>query len=62
MKKYIYLFMLLGFILQGCDNKSDSNQTTQQDKKEIVVGLPPSMRSEESRVGKECISRRSPAH
>lgn len=43
MKKYIYLFMLLGFILQGCDNKSDSNQTTQQDKKEIVVGLPPSM-------------------
>ncbi|PXZ04157.1 MetQ/NlpA family ABC transporter substrate-binding protein [Gilliamella apicola] len=43
MKKYIYIFILLGFILQGCDNKSDSSHTTQQDKKEIVVGLPPSM-------------------
>ena len=43
MKKYIYIFILLGFILQGCDNKSDSSHTTQEDKKEIVVGLPPSM-------------------
>ena len=43
MKKYIYLFILLGFTLIGCDNKSDSAKNNQQEKKEIVVGLPPSM-------------------
>ena len=43
MKKYIYLFILFGFILIGCDNKSDSAKNNQQEKKEIVVGLPPSM-------------------
>lgn len=43
MKKYIYLFILLGFSLIGCDNKSDSAKNNQQEKKEIVVGLPPSM-------------------
>ncbi|WP_279083813.1 MetQ/NlpA family ABC transporter substrate-binding protein [Gilliamella apis] len=43
MKKYICIIMLLGLTLIGCDNKSESAQKTQQDKKEIVVGLPPSM-------------------
>ncbi|OCF94599.1 hypothetical protein A9G08_01235 [Gilliamella sp. wkB195] len=43
MKKYIYLFILLGFTLIGCDNNSDSAKNNQQEKKEIVVGLPPSM-------------------
>ena len=43
MKKYICIIMLLGLTLIGCDNKSESAQKSQQDKKEIVVGLPPSM-------------------
>ena len=43
MKKYICIIMLLGLTLIGCDNKSESAQKSQQDKKEIIVGLPPSM-------------------
>ena len=43
MKKYICIIMLLGLTLIGCDNKSESAPKSQQDKKEIVVGLPPSM-------------------
>ena len=43
MKKYICIIMLLGLTLIGCDNKSESAQKSQQDKKEIVVGMPPSM-------------------
>lgn len=43
MKKYIYLILLLGLTLIGCDNKSESAKESQQDKKEIIVGLPPSM-------------------
>ncbi|MCX8601438.1 MULTISPECIES: MetQ/NlpA family ABC transporter substrate-binding protein [unclassified Gilliamella] len=45
MKKYLYLplFMMLGLSLIGCDRKSESEQANSADKKEIVVGLPPSM-------------------
>jgi len=46
MKKYLYLpvLLLLSFILMACDNASDkSSATNTVDKKEIVVGLPPSM-------------------
>lgn len=46
MKKYLYLPLLLvfGFVLASCDQKSnDTAQATQTDKKEIVVGFPPSM-------------------
>ncbi|OTQ76066.1 MetQ/NlpA family ABC transporter substrate-binding protein, partial [Gilliamella apis] len=43
MKKYICIIMLLGLTLIGCDNKSESTPKSQQDKKEIIVGLPPSM-------------------
>lgn len=45
MKKYLYLplFVMLGLSLIGCDRKSESEKTNSADKKEIVVGLPPSM-------------------
>ena len=35
--------MMLGLSLIGCDRKSESEQANSADKKEIVVGLPPSM-------------------
>lgn len=45
MKKYLYLplFVMLGLSLIGCDRKSESEKNNSADKKEIVVGLPPSM-------------------
>ncbi len=44
MKKYLYLptLILLGLVLIGCDTDK-SKDIKQSDKKEIIVGLPPSM-------------------
>ena len=37
------ILMLSGLFLFGCEQKSNSEQANKTDKKEIVVGLPPSM-------------------
>lgn len=45
MKKYFNLvvFILLGFSLIACDQNSSTETSSSQNKKEIIVGLPPSM-------------------
>lgn len=45
MKKYFNLvvFILLGFSLIACDQDSSTETSSSQNKKEIIVGLPPSM-------------------
>lgn len=45
MKKYFNLvvFILLGFSLIACDQSSSTETSSSQNKKEIIVGLPPSM-------------------
>lgn len=40
---YLLFFMYIGVFLFGCDQKPTSDQINNTDKKEIVVGLPPSM-------------------
>lgn len=45
MRKYLYMpfLLILGLSLIGCDQKSSSEKSTHIEKKEIIVGLPPSM-------------------
>jgi D-methionine transport system substrate-binding protein len=45
MKKSLYLSILIfaGLCLFGCDKKTNKGITNNLEKKEIIVGLPPSM-------------------
>lgn len=45
MRKYLYMpfLIILGLSLIGCDQKSSAEEANDIEKKEIVVGMPPSM-------------------